>query len=150
MIKLRLFFIILFLFFFNNAISNENYYLSLKYNKVNVRYGPGIDYPIKFIYKKRNFPVEIVDKKENFRKIEDYKKNSGWIHISQLKKNQNSIVLSEKVLFKKPTKFSEALALLAPGRLIEIKKCDGKWCKISTLKYSGWVTKKDLWGLKKF
>ena len=99
MIKVRLLFFILFLFFFNNAISNENYYLSLKYNKVNVRYGPGIDYPIKFIYKKRNFPVEIVDKKENFRKIEDYKKNSGWI---------------------------------------------------STLKYSGWVTKKDLWGLKKF
>ena len=89
MIKVRLLFFILFLFFFNNAISNENYYLSLKYNKVNVRYGPGIDYPIKFIYKKRNFPVEIVDKKENFRKIEDYKKNSGWIHISQLKKNQN-------------------------------------------------------------
>ena len=70
--------------------------------------------------------------------------------INQLKKNQNSIVLSEKVLFKKPTKFSKALALLAPGRLIEIKKCDGTWCKISTLKYSGWVTKKDLWGLKKF
>ena len=116
MTKVRLLFIILFLFFFNNAISNENYYLSLKYNKVNVRYGPGIDYTIKFIYKNRNFPV----------------------------------VLSEKVLFKKPTKFSEALALLAPGRLIEIKKCDGTWCKISTLKYSGWVTKKDLWGLKKF
>ena len=97
MIKLRLFFIILFLFFFNNAISNENYYLSLKYNKVNVRYGPGIDYPIKFIYKKKNFPVEIVDKKENFRKIEDYKKNSGWIHISQLKKNQNSILINKKL-----------------------------------------------------
>ena len=77
-------------------------------------------------------------------------KASKNIDYNQLKKNQNSIVLSEKVLFKKPTKFSEALALLAPGRLIEIKKCDDKWCKISTLKYSGWVTKKDLWGLKKF
>ena len=45
---------ILFIFFnfFANSTSAENtYFLSLKNKKVNVRYGPGFDYPIKYIYK---------------------------------------------------------------------------------------------------
>ena len=73
-----------FLVYFNNSIAEENYFLSLKYNKVNVRYGPGLDYPIKFIFKKKNYPVQIIDEKENFRKILDYKNNGGWVHRSQL------------------------------------------------------------------
>ena len=145
MYKILILLIIFFLF--NNAAAEENYFLSLKYNKVNVRYGPGISFPIKFIYIKKNFPVEIVDKKENFRKINDYKMNSGWIHISQLKNNSSSIVLSEKILFKKPTKFSKPLALIEPGRLIQINKCDEGLCKIKSSAYDGWITKDDLWGL---
>ena len=74
------------IFFCTTAFSNENYYLMLKNSKVNVRMGPGLDYPVKFIYKKKYLPVKIIDKKENFRKVIDHKKNSGWIHISQLKK----------------------------------------------------------------
>ena len=64
----------------------ENKFLSLKKNKVNVRYGPSFEFPVKFIYKKINLPIKQIDKKENFRRIIDLKNNSGWIHISQLKK----------------------------------------------------------------
>jgi len=95
------FYILFITFFFINLLSaNENsYYLTLKYNKVNVRYGPGRDYPIKYVYNKKNLPVKIIDKKENFRKIIDFKKNSGWIHISQLKKNKSFILLEDQILF---------------------------------------------------
>ena len=73
-----------FIFFFSsNVYSSESSFLMLKNSKVNVRYGTSFNYPIKFIYKKRFLPVEIIDKKENFRRIIDHKKNSGWIHISQ-------------------------------------------------------------------
>ena len=83
-----IFCIILITFSFIKILYSEenNYYLILKNNKVNVRYGPGFDYPIKFIYKKKNLPIKIIDKKENFRRIIDFKNNSGWIHVSQLKK----------------------------------------------------------------
>ena len=84
----KIIFIFFFLIFLNDTKAEENYFLSLKYNKVNVRYGPGLDYPIKFVYLKKNFPVEIIDEKENFRKILDYKNNGGWVHRSQLKKKQ--------------------------------------------------------------
>ena len=65
----------------------------LKNNKVNVRYGPSFDYPIKYIYKKIQLPVQLIDKKENFRRIIDHKKNSGWIHISQLRKSKSRCVI---------------------------------------------------------
>ena len=104
----------------------------LKYNKVNVRYGPSFDDPIKFVYKKIFLPIKVIDKKENFRKIIDHKKNSGWIHRSQLKKSKSIVVLSTKVIFKNPTKYSKPLAKLEKGRLLMIKKCKSNWCKVET------------------
>ena len=118
----RILFILFLLFFFNDIKADENYFLSLKYNKVNVRYGPGLDYPIKFVYLKKNFPVEVIDEKENFRKILDYKNNGGWVHRSQLKKNNSVIVLEQKIIFKKSTKYSEPIAVVKNGRLLIVKK----------------------------
>ncbi len=118
----------------------------LKKNEVYVRYGPGFDYPIKYIYKKINLPVQIIDKKENFRRIIDHKKNSGWIHRSLLKTSKSVITTSTKILFKKPTKFSKPLAKLDKGRLLIVKKCERNWCNIMTEKYSGWIDKANIWG----
>ena len=86
---MKIIFYILFIFFFfvNLLFANENnYYLTLKYNEVNVRYGPGRDYPVKYIYNKKNLPVKVIDKFWEWKKVIDFKKNSGWIHETQLKK----------------------------------------------------------------
>ena len=142
------FYILFITFFFINIVSaNENdYYLILKNNKVNVRYGPGFNYQIKYIYKKKNLPIKVIDKKENFRRIIDFKKNSGWIHISQLKKGKSVILLKDQILFKKPTKYSKPLFKIAKGRLLLVKKCKKKWCRVKTEKYIGWLETKNVWG----
>ena len=134
------------IFFCTTAFSNENYYLMLKNSKVNVRMGPGLDYPVKFIYKKKYLPVKIIDKKENFRKIIDHKKNSGWIHISQLKKVNSVIILSNRILFKKPSVYSRPIANIESGRLFVLDKCKKNWCKVSSQNYSGWIIMDNLWG----
>ena len=118
----------------------------MKYNKVNVRYGPGLDYPIKFVYLKKNFPVEVIDEKENFRKILDYKNNSGWVHRSQLKKNKSLIALEEKILFNNSTKYSKPKVVVKSGRLLIIKKREKNWLKVVTGDYKGWVNNENLWG----
>ena len=132
--------------FCTNVLGNENYYLMLKNSKVNVRMGPGLDYPVKFIYKKKNLPVKVIDKKENFRKVIDYKKNSGWIHISQLKKVNSVIVLSKRILFKKPTFNSKPIANIESGRLFILEKCKKDWCEVNSQNYSGWITTENVWG----
>ena len=139
--------ILLYCFFLLNAFSAEdNKFLSLKNKKVNVRYGPGFNYPIKFIYNKKFLPVKIIDKKENFRRIVDFKNNSGWIHTSQLSKIKSFILLEDKILFSKPTKYSKPILKISKGRLLLVKKCKAKWCKVKTKKYIGWLEAKNVWG----
>ena len=139
--------ILIIIFFTSNAISENNEkFLMLKNDKVNVRYGPSFDYPIKYIYKKINLPVKVIDKKENFRRIIDNKKNSGWIDISQLKQSKSFITASNKILFKKPTKFSKPLAKIETGRLLLVKKCERNWCLVETKSFKGWVDEENLWG----
>ena len=121
-------------------------FVSLKKSKVNVRYGPSFESDVKYVYKKINLPIKQIDKKENFRRIIDLKNNSGWIHVSQLKKSNSVITTKSKVLFKKPTSFAKPIALLKKGRLLILEKCDYKWCFIKTGSYQGWVDKSYLWG----
>ena len=141
----KVFIIFLTLLFSTGAISEE-IFLSLKKSKVNVRYGPGFDSPIKFVYKKINLPIKQIDKKENWRRIIDLKNNSGWIHRSQLKPINSIIPLKEKILFKKSSNFSKPLAKIQKGRVLIIQKCVKGWCKIKSNKFSGWIKTDNIWG----
>jgi|TARA_B110000971_G_C19742726_1_gene378334 SH3-like domain-containing protein len=131
------------------SINAEEEFLSLKKNKTNVRYGPGLDYPIKYIYRKVNLPVKLIDIKENMRRVVFLDNNSGWIHRSQLKPSNSIITLKEKILFKNPSDFSKPVARLDKGRLLVIKKCENSWCNIKTHDYTGWVKTKNIWGSAK-
>ena len=141
-----LFFLIL--FFFTQSSANENInFLTLKNNEVNLRHGPSFEYPIKLIDNKKYLPVIILDQSETWRKIKDFENNSGWIHISQLSKKKSAInIKKNSIIFKKPTIFSKPVAKVETGRLILIKKCKIKWCKITSGKYDGWTEKNYLWG----
>ena len=138
--------IIISLFFTTFLYASEVRFLMLKNDKVNVRYGPGFKYPIKFIYKKRFLPVKVIDNKENFRRIIDHKNNRGWIHVSQLKKVNSLIVSEDTILFSKASKFSKPLAKLEKGKLLIVKKCQENWCKVSDENYLGWINTNNAWG----
>ena len=143
------FYILFIAFYFGNLLSaNENsYYLTLKYNEVNVRYGPGRDYPVKYIYNKKNLPVKVIDKFWEWKKVIDFKKNSGWIHETQLKKGKSFILLKDQVAFSKPTKHSKPLFRISKGRLLMVKKCKKNWCRVKTENFLGWVKINEIWGL---
>ena len=115
-------YIVFFLLFFTHISFADVIFVSLKKNKVNVRYGPSFESDIKYVYKKINLPLKQIDKKENFRRIIDLKNNSGWIHISQLKKSNSVIATKDKVLFKKPTSFAKPIAQIKEGRLLIVEK----------------------------
>ena len=145
---MRIIFISIFylIFFFPIQTSFSEEFVMLKNNKVNVRYGPSFEYPIKYIYLKKNLPIKVIDKKENFRRIIDHKLNSGWIHTSQLRKSSSVILTKNQFIFSKPTKFSEPLAVAQKGKLILISKCRQNWCKTSNENISGWLIFNDYWG----
>ena len=137
---------IIFYFIFFDLFANQNYFLTLRNDKVNLRLGPSFDYPIKIIYKKKYLPVNIKDKSDNFRKIQDHENNSGWVHISQLSKKKAGITTKDMLLYKKATIFSKPIANIERGRLVLISKCKNNWCKVKIEKFSGWILKNNIWG----
>ena len=144
--------IIIFLFTFLNLIEHvyakDEYFRTLRYDLVNLRQGPGNDYPIKIFYKKKFLPVLVQDRSDNFRIIKDHENNSGWIHVSQLSKKKAAIVMGKDlIMFKKPTIFSNPIVILKEGRLVKINKCRETWCKVSSDDFKGWVKNENLWGL---
>ena len=144
MFKKILIFLFSLFFFLTNATADI--FLSLKKSKVNVRYGPSFESPIKFVYMKINLPIKQIDRKENWRRIIDLKNNSGWIHSSQLKPINSIIPLNDKILFDKPTIFSKPIAKIKRGRVLSLENCSGNWCKIKTDKFRGWIKSSNLWG----
>lgn len=144
---LRIVIILFVLSFETNIFAQDNYFLTLRYNEVNLRQGPSKEYPVKIFYKKKFLPVLVQDQSDNYRKIKDHENNTGWIHISQLSKKKAAIVVNEEsLMFKSPTIYSTPLVILKKGRLIRIVKCKGIWCKAKSGDYKGWLKKENLWG----
>jgi len=144
LVKILIFFI---LFSFQNLFAEE-YFLTLRNDKVNLRQGPSFEYPIKLFYKKKFLPVLVQEKFENFRKIRDHENNTGWIHVSQLSKKKAAIVVDDEAyIFSSNTVYSKPLAISKNGKLLLIKKCKKDWCKISSKNIKGWIKKESLWGL---
>ena len=145
---LKIFFIIIFFFIETNSFKKDEYFLTLRYDKVNLRQGPSKEYPVKIFYKKKFLPVLVQDISDNFRKVRDHENNTGWIHISQLSKKKAAIIIeNEQILFHKPTIYSKPIAIFKKGRLARIIKCKENWCKAQSSKYKGWLKTDGLWGL---
>ena len=146
---LRLIIIITSIFFFQSfSFSQDEYFLTLRYDKVNLRQGPSREYPVKIFYKKKFLPVLVQDQSDNFRKIRDHENNTGWIHISQLSKKKAAIVIDDDlIMFKNPTIYSKPIVILKKGKLSKIIKCKVEWCKAEVDNYKGWLKKVSLWGL---
>ena len=146
MLKIIFIFCLIFSSFQN--LMAEEYFLTLRNDKVNLRQGPSFEYPVKLFYKKKFLPVVVQDKFDNFRKIRDHENNTGWVHISQLSKKKAALIIDDdQLIFSKPSIYSKPSAILKKGRLCKIHKCKDEWCKISEEKYKGWVKKVILWGL---
>jgi SH3-like domain-containing protein len=146
--KVILFIFCIFSIFLEQSQAKDEYFMTLRHDKVNLRQGPSKDYPIKIFYKKKFLPVLIQDTSYNFRKIRDHENNSGWVHISQLSKKKAAItIINNEIMFKRATIYSNPIAILEEGRLVKITKCKESWCKVETSNYKGWIKKNSLWGL---
>ena len=146
--KIVTFLFFIFFIFSGLVQAKDEYFRTLRYDKVNLRQGPSKDYPIKLFYKKKFLPVLIQDSSDNFRKIRDHENNSGWIHLSQLTKKKAAIILDgDLIMFRNPTIYSNPIVILKEGRLVKIDKCKDDWCKVRSNGFRGWIKNESLWGL---
>ena len=123
--------------------------VSLKNSLTYMRAGPGKEFPVKFELKQKGYPLKVIAEFNNWRKVITFGKISGWIHTQLLSSIRTGLITKTTLLKKLPTNSSNSIAKLLPNLLINIKKCEKKWCKIEIVKnkiFSGWVQKATIWG----
>jgi SH3-like domain-containing protein len=124
-------------------------FLSLDSEEVFVRTGPGQRYMIKYIYKKKGLPVEVILEYEAWRKIRDSDGDEGWVHKGLLSGKRTGLIKgSGKVpVYKKSDAGSRLIAFMEPKVMGYVPECAGAWCKFESGGYSGWIERKFIWGV---
>ena len=125
-------------------------YVSLKSDDANIRVGPSKNYPIKIKYIKKNYPLKVLEEYEEWRKVEDFNKNIGWIHKSLISGIRTGIVLSNdnKNIKLLNTLDGNVIGEIGNGNIIYLEKCKIDWCLVSFGDFKGWMNKKYIWGVK--
>lgn len=127
-------------------------FVSLKASQANVRYGPGTDYDIKWIFTRRRLPVEVIAEFGNWRRIRDWSGASGWMHHTLLSSRRMAVVspwrdASLITLRSQIEQASTPLARLQSKVIVQVAACDGKWCRVSVRGLEGYVRQVRLWGV---
>ena len=125
-------------------------FVSLKYDEVYMRRGPSRDHPIDWVYKTKNLPLKIVSEFENWRKVIDSEETIGWIHRSQLSNKRMIQVTEENLKIRnKPDINAKVIAIAEIGALLNLERCDEKWCRLSHQDIKGWTSRDGFFGLIK-
>ena len=125
-------------------------YISLKSNDANIRVGPSKNYPIEIKYIKKNYPLKVLEEYEDWRKVEDFQKNFGWIHKSLISGNRTGIVLSNdnKTIKLLNTLNGNVIGEIGNRNIVFLEKCKIDWCLVSLGDFEGWMDKNYIWGVK--
>ncbi|MCP5433146.1 MAG: SH3 domain-containing protein [Alphaproteobacteria bacterium] len=122
-------------------------FVSLKSSSVNMRSGPGTDYPISWTYQRRGWPVEITAEFEHWRKVRDRDGEEGWIHKDLLQGRRMAVTTEYALLMRRPEPEAVPVARLEAGVLARLERCEGAWCRISTERYDGWIERSMIYGV---
>ncbi|MBA5724439.1 SH3 domain-containing protein [Candidatus Liberibacter sp.] len=134
----------------------EPHFVTIKYNRTNVRIGPSKIHAISYVYLKEGFPVEVIQEYENWRHIRDFDGTNGWVNKRLLSSKRSAIVSpwenesNEQTyvnLYQKPDKRSTVVAKIEPNVLLTIHKCSGEWCFGKNSGISGWIMQNKIWGV---
>lgn len=122
-------------------------FASLRATEVNVRTGPGVRYPVKWVFVRRDLPVEIITEFSTWRKIRDWQGTEGWVHRSMLSGKRTVIITNAvQVMRREPSRWAPAVARVEPGVVAQILECGVEWCRVEAGGFRGWVKHGQFWG----
>jgi len=132
-------------------------YVSLKADRVNLRTGPGTEYPTAWVYRRAGLPLEVVSEFEGWRKVRDSEGATGWVVQSLVSGRRTALVTPWNVKGEKArpqvsirnsdSESARAVAIVEAGTIVSVQSCDGRWCHVAVDRYRGYLPQKDLWGV---
>jgi SH3-like domain-containing protein len=132
-------------------------FVSLKSDEVNLRSGPGRDYPTQWVFRRAGLPVEIVKEFEGWRQVRDAEGVTGWVSQSLLSGRRTALVLpwelkpdtppSQVALRENDSESARPAAMVEAGVIANVHSCDSRWCDVSIETFRGYVEQSKLWGI---
>jgi SH3-like domain-containing protein len=123
-------------------------FVTLRSDEVNVRTGPGVRYPVDWVFVRKGMPVEITAEFDTWRRIRDWEGTQGWVHQSMLSGRRSLLVTGKmRTLRREASENAEAIAQAEPGVIGRLRKCHGSWCQVELQGYRGWLRRDELWGV---
>ena len=124
-------------------------YVSLRAAEVNLRTGPGVQYPVEWIFQRESLPVEIIKEYRTWRLIRDWEGTQGWIHQSMLSGKRTFLIANKsRTIRAEPDSKGRAIAILEQGAIGEVLACPSGsgWCQVRIQGLDGWLRRVDFWG----
>ena len=123
-------------------------FVSLKASEANVRRGPSLSHRIDWVFQRRNMPLQVIAEYGHWRRVIDRDGQGGWVHYTMLSGARTVLINSETVALRaRPDESAIENAMLEPGVIARLGRCDLTWCRLTTGGYKGWVQKSALWGV---
>ncbi len=123
-------------------------YVSLAKPKVNLRKGPGLRYPIEWVYRRDDMPVEIIAEFDTWRQVRDWEGTVGWVHRNMLR-GKRTIMIKDgtKTLRADPEESAQALLQAEAGVIGRLMECADAWCRVEIAGQRGWLRSGDFFGV---
>ena len=133
-------------------------FVSLKFDRVDLRQGPGTDYPAAWVFQRVGMPVEVIGEVADWRQVRDADGTTGWVLGVMLSGRRTALVepwqLKTDPARRAPTAMrvadrdsAAAVAHAEAGVLANVATCDGQWCRVSIGKVRGFIEQAKLWGI---
>jgi len=132
-------------------------FVSLKSDRVNLRKGPGTDYPTAWVYRRAGLPLEVIAESEGWRQVRDSEGTTGWVLQSFLSGRRTSLIMPWDVkpnatvpqaeLRDSDSARAKPLATVEAGVIASVLSCDGTWCRVAVDQFRGYIEQKKLWGV---
>jgi len=123
-------------------------FVSVRAAEANLRTGPGVRYPIAWVYLKPGLPMEIIAEFDTWRMVRDHDGEEGWLHQSLLSGKRTVLIAADlATLRRRPEEAAPAVARAQRGVVADLEACEGVWCEIEAGGFTGWVPMRTLWGV---
>lgn len=123
-------------------------FASLRSGEVNVRAGPGVRYPVEWVFQRRGLPIEITAEFGTWRRVRDGQGGEGWVHRSMLSGRRTaSVAIPVETLHRRASADSAAVARAEQGVVVSVRTCRDSWCEVESQGFRGWLPQTSLWGV---
>jgi SH3-like domain-containing protein len=122
-------------------------FVSLKSSEINLRVGPGKEYPVSWTFLKARLPVMLIAEFNEWKKIKFIDETEGWVHQNMISRKNTAIVISPYTILYKYASDAQPIAKIEKDVIVMVMKKDKDWIKVEVNKIKGWIKKQDLWGI---